>query len=144
MTQQHNPDCCESHLSKLDCGRKQNIGQNITNVGFHGKPLIFFYFVTNIHGLFFEFLVVFTKIMTENFETLVLFMKCNNKKIEPPLPLGGFILFYFRISLNTQSYKISANIFVKPAKIQKIIHETRSQKKMGSILLKPHFWGGTS
>ena len=52
----------------------------ITNVGFHGKPLIFF-LGPGIHGLLFEFWVVFTKMLAEKFDTLVVFMKCK-KKIE--------------------------------------------------------------
>ena len=31
---------------RIQYKKKNQVGQNITNVGFHGKPLIFFIFVT--------------------------------------------------------------------------------------------------
>ena len=44
----------------------------------------FFFLGPGIHGLLFEFWVVFTKMLAEKFETLVVFMKCKKKKLKPP------------------------------------------------------------
>ena len=41
---------------------------------------IFLFLWPGIHGLFFEFLVVFTKMLAEKIETLMVFMKCKIKK----------------------------------------------------------------
>ena len=76
--------CCTKQKNKSS-GHISDVcifAQNITNVGFHGKPLIFF-LGPGIHGLFFEFGSVFTKMLAEKIETLVVFMKCT-KKMKPP------------------------------------------------------------
>ena len=57
----------------------------ITNVGFHGKPIIFFYFFDlDFIDYFLKLLVVFTKMLAEKIVTLVVFMKCKKKKMKPP------------------------------------------------------------
>ena len=62
-------------------------------VGFLGKPLMFFYFFwSGIHGLLFEFCVVFTNMVADKYETLVVFMEGKKKINETPW-CPGWALF---------------------------------------------------
>ena len=128
------------------------MGQNITNDGFHGKPLIFFFFWPGIHWLLFEFWVVFTKMVAEKIETLVVFMEGKKKNWNHLVPrlglrtsalrfaLGGgpkaqpghqVVSIYFIFAFH-ETTKVS--IFLPPfswnhPKFKQIINETRSKKK---------------
>ena len=56
----------------------------MNNVGFHGKPLIFFYFCDlDLIDYLFEFWVVFTKMVAEKIQALVVFIE-GKKKLKPP------------------------------------------------------------
>ena len=56
--------------------RGAKILSKITNIGFHGKPLIFFYFCDLVFiDYCLKFWVVFTKMVAEKIETLVVFME---------------------------------------------------------------------
>ena len=56
----------------------------------------FFFLWPGIHGLLFEFWVVFTKMLAEKFDTLVVFMKCKKKNWNHLVPRMG-PRAYFRL-----------------------------------------------
>ena len=131
----------------------------ITNVGFHDKPLIFFYFCDlDFIDYCFNFGWYSRKWWQKKLKLWWYSWKAK-KKLKPPgaqagpsslrfglrpkrRPEGpawapsGFNLFYFCLPWNHQSFNFSATIFVKPPKIQTIINETRSQKKNERFLIK--------
>ena len=86
-------------------GKNLIIVQNITNVGFHGKPLIFFYFCDLVFiNYFLKFLVVFTKTLAVR------------RSEGPAWAPGGFNFFFLHFMNTTKVSNFSANVFVNTTK----------------------------
>ena len=123
----------------------------------------FFYFWTWISLIFLEFWLVFTNLLAGKFETLVVFMKFEKKKLKPIWRLGWALGPPLRPPLRasrsapalgpsgvTEKFKfIFLSGFMKPPKVSifaptniretpetiKKINETRSQKKICVVSL---------
>ena len=121
--------------------------QNITKAGFQYKQRIFFYFVAWLSLIFFDFWW-YSQLFGNKSWNPRLYTWSAKKKLTP---LGhsaapsrrrsgpaeypsGFNLFHL---INHLCFKIYCQIFVKPSKIEKKVNETRTQKKLHGLCLKP-------
>ena len=125
--------------------------QNITKAGFQYEQRIFFYFVAWLSLIFFDFWWysqlfgnkswnprLYTWSAKKTWHRLDIRLRRRVARRSGPAEYAsGFNLFYIHTSWNHLCFKIYCQIFLKPSKIGVKIKETRTQKKLHGLYLKP-------